>query len=93
MARTPVRWLEGMPSGSAEVSHVYRAALHGYAARIPATRLDALRSDPQVAYVSADRAVSIDAQAVPTGINRIDGELARPSRATAAAPSALPQSP
>ncbi len=59
----------------AEVSHVYRAALQGYAARVPAARLDALRSDPRVAYVSADRVVSIDAQTVPTGINRIDGEL------------------
>lgn len=62
-------------SYGAEVSQVYRAALRGYAARVPADRLAALRSDPQVAFVSADRAVHATAQTTPTGINRIDAEL------------------
>lgn len=59
----------------AEVSQLYRAALRGYAARVPADRLAALRSDPQVAFVSADGAVHATAQTTPTGINRIDAEL------------------
>ena len=59
----------------AEVSQVYRAALRGYAARVPADVLASLRSDPQVAFVSADGAVHATAQTTPTGINRIDAEL------------------
>ena len=39
----------------AGVSHVYRSALKGYAATIPANRLDDVRSDPRVAYVEADK--------------------------------------
>ncbi len=38
----------------AEVRHVYRAALNGYAARVPVARLADLRGDPRVAYVEAD---------------------------------------
>ena len=67
-------------SYGAEVSQVYRAALRGYAARVPADRLAALRSDPQVAFVSADRAVHATAQTTPTGINRIDAELSPTAR-------------
>jgi subtilisin len=59
----------------AEVSHVYRAALKGYAAVIPDARINRVRSDARVDYLSADRPVSIAAQTLPTGINRIDGEL------------------
>jgi subtilisin family serine protease len=41
----------------ADTSYVYRTALRGYAARIPAARLSALRADPRVAYVEPDRIV------------------------------------
>jgi subtilisin len=37
--------------------------------------VDEVRSDSRVNYVAADRDVSIAAQTLPTGINRIDGEL------------------
>ena len=57
-----------------EVEHVYRHALRGYAARMSAADAAALAADPAVAGVTLDRAVSIAAQTVPTGINRIDGE-------------------
>ena len=60
---------------AADVSHVYRAALRGYAARVPADRLAALAADARVAYVSDDRPVHATAQSLPTGIDRIDGEL------------------
>jgi subtilisin family serine protease len=59
----------------ASVSHVYVAALHGYAATIPDARLAAVRADPRVAFISADREVHAIAQSLPTGINRIEGDL------------------
>jgi subtilisin len=61
----------------ASVSHVYVAALHGYAATIPNARLADVRADARVAFVSADREVHAIAQTLPTGINRIEGDLSR----------------
>src|SRR5215213_2789010 len=58
-----------------EVQQVYHFALHGYAARMSAADAAALAADPSVASVTPDHEVSIAAQTVPTGINRIDGEL------------------
>jgi subtilisin family serine protease len=57
------------------VGFVYSSALKGYSASLPVADVAALRRDPSVAYVTADRTVSIQAQTLPTGINRIDGEL------------------
>src|SRR5262245_38439268 len=59
----------------AAVSHRYRAALKGYAATIPLARLDDVRRDPRVAFVSEDRPVAAVAQTLPSGIDRIDAEL------------------
>lgn len=59
----------------ASVSQLYRSALKGYAAKIPDARLDDVRRDPRVAFVSEDRPVEAVAQTLPTGVNRIDGEL------------------
>ncbi len=58
-----------------EVRHTYRYALSGYAAVMSSADARALASDPRVLSVAPDRVVSIDAQTVPTGIDRIDGEL------------------
>jgi subtilisin family serine protease len=58
----------------ASVDHVWGHALHGYSAVIPNDRVDALRSDPSVAYVEADGDVSIDAQTLPWGIDKIDAD-------------------
>jgi subtilisin len=57
------------------VRHVYRHALNGYSGLMSAADAQALRADARVASVSPDRPVSIDAQVLPTGIDRIDGEL------------------
>lgn len=57
------------------MGHVYRAALNGYAARLPAGRVAELRADPKVAYVEADGAVATTAQTLPWGINRIDADV------------------
>jgi subtilisin len=42
------------------VGHIYRHALHGFSAFVPQGRLNALRSDPRVISIVADRYVSID---------------------------------
>lgn len=59
----------------AKVGFVYDSALKGYSATMPVADVQALRRDPRVAYVTADRTVHTEAQTLPTGINRIDGEL------------------
>lgn len=57
-----------------EVTHVYRNALNGFAARIPARRLDDVRSDPRVDFVAQDLVVKASAQALPTGVNRVEAD-------------------
>ena len=54
--------------------YIYGYAIKGYAATIPAARLDAVKADPRVLFVSEDREVSIGEQTLPTGIDRIDAE-------------------
>jgi len=75
---------------SAAVSHVFSYALNGFAAHVPAARLDALRNHPGVISVEPNRYVTIDgkptnptptpgsgggSQVIPEGILRIDGDL------------------
>jgi subtilisin family serine protease len=54
--------------------HVYHAALNGFAARLNAGQLTALRNNPNVEYISPDQVVTADGtQAYPTwGLDRID---------------------
>lgn len=59
----------------AEITHVYEYALKGYAATMGAEAAARVAADERVAYVSADRPVTLDAQTVPTGVNRVDAEL------------------
>jgi subtilisin family serine protease len=42
-----------------DLAVVYRHALNGYAATLPADEIDTLRGDPRVAYVTADHTASI----------------------------------
>lgn len=56
------------------IGHVYRHALRGFSARIPAGKLAAMQRDPRIAYIEKDRIVRIDAQTLPTGIDRINAE-------------------
>ncbi len=58
-----------------KVGFIYRHALRGYSARIPRDKVDEVRSDPEVASVSKNRKVNATAQTLPTGVNRVDGEL------------------
>jgi subtilisin family serine protease len=57
------------------VGYVYRAALRGYSASIPTDRVAQLRADPRVAFLSGDGAVRAVDQTLPTGIDRIEGDL------------------
>src|SRR5687768_735286 len=71
------------------VLHVYDAALNGFAAgRVSVNHLNALARDGRIRYIEPDRYVSLDpslavspgidapeAQSMPTGIRRIDGDL------------------
>ena len=58
----------------AQLRHVYKDALKGYAAKIPSARLAALRSDKRVAYVEHDGAVRAVGQILPWGVNRVDAD-------------------
>ena len=53
----------------ASVSHLYQHAIKGYAATVSQARIDDIRRDPRVAFVSEDRPVQAVAQSVPTGIS------------------------
>jgi len=55
--------------------HVYGAALRGFAARLTARQIDALENDRMVAYVEADGTMTIIAQTLPWGIDRIDADI------------------
>jgi subtilisin family serine protease len=61
-------------SGAA-VGHVYQNAIHGYSARMSATTAARIAGDPRVLLVQPDATVTIAAQTLPTGINRVDAEL------------------
>jgi subtilisin family serine protease len=56
------------------VDYVYRSALTGFAADLTAPVVAALRADPRVLAVEADRALAT-AAVVPAGIDRIDADL------------------
>ena len=59
----------------ASPEHIYQHALKGYSAKLTAADAAALSKDPSVAAVYPDGEVRIAAQTLPTGINRVDGEL------------------
>jgi len=52
----------------------YSYALKGFAANIPSPRLSAVQADPRVLFLSEDREVTLYAQTLPTGVDRIDAE-------------------
>ncbi|MGI5399274.1 S8 family peptidase [Streptomyces sp. CA-135486] len=58
----------------AVVHHVYRYALHGYAASMTPSAAAALADDPQFS-VQPDRMVRAAAQSVPTGVDRVEADL------------------
>src|SRR3989338_4174308 len=49
---------EMVKNNGLSVEHRYSAALRGFSAKIPANRLDEVKNDPRVQFVSEDRVVT-----------------------------------
>jgi subtilisin family serine protease len=59
----------------ARVLHTYQHTLEGYAAQIPDKRLDEVRADSSVAYIEGDSTVTIAAQKLPWGVDRVEADV------------------
>ncbi len=57
------------------VDYVYTTAIKGFSATIPQARLDKVRSDSRVQFVSEDKVVETFAQTTPTGVNRVNAPV------------------
>jgi len=55
-------------------THAYGAAVNGFAATIPPSRLALLARDPSVASIEPELEGQLDAQTLSTGINRVDAD-------------------
>lgn len=53
--------------------HLFRRAVHGYAARLTTLQVAQLRTDPAVASVVPDELIRVTGQSVPRGVRRIGG--------------------
>jgi subtilisin len=53
----------------------YKSVLNGYAVQLPASALPLIKADSRVRFVSANRTATLNAQTLPTGVDRIDGDL------------------
>ena len=63
-------------SQGAVLRHLYEHAIRGYAIRIPNDKvLDSILKNPEVDYVQPDVKVKAFSQTLPTGIDRVDGDL------------------
>jgi subtilisin len=67
-------------SYEASVTHVYRSALKGYAARMSEHAAARIARDPRVEWIEPDRVVTTAVQSVPTGVDRVDAELSPTAR-------------
>jgi subtilisin family serine protease len=59
----------------AQILHTYQHTLEGYTAQIPNKRLDEVRADSSVAYIERDSTVTIAAQKLPWGVDRVDADV------------------
>lgn len=55
--------------------HVYKHAIKGFSARIPAQALEGLRRNPNIALIEPDLVMTTCAQTIPTGIRRFAANL------------------
>jgi Peptidase inhibitor I9 len=63
-------------SEGAVLRHLYEHALKGYAIRVPNDQvLQSILKNPEVDYVQPDMRVKKFSQTLPTGIDRVDGDL------------------
>ena len=60
----------------ATLEHTYDHALHGFSIRIPNEKaFEAIVKNPEVDYVQPDIKLKAFVQSLPTGVNRVDGDL------------------
>ncbi len=57
------------------VDYVYTTAIKGFSATIPQARLDKVRSDSRVQFISEDEVVETFVQTTPTGVNRVSAPV------------------
>ncbi len=63
-------------SDGATIGHIYDDALHGFSMKVPNEDvLEKILANPGVDYVQPDVKVKAFAQSLPTGVNRVDGDL------------------
>jgi subtilisin family serine protease len=58
-----------------DVERVYAVALRAFEARLTGSARSQLAQDPAVRFVSSNRTFKTSAQVLPTGVDRIDGDL------------------
>lgn len=54
---------------------LYSAALRGFSARLTADQIRELEDNPDIAYVEPDLVMTVQAQTLPWGINRVDADI------------------
>jgi subtilisin len=60
----------------ATLQHTYDHALHGFSIRVPNEKaLETIVKSPEVDYVQPDIKLKAFVQSLPTGVNRVDGDL------------------
>lgn len=63
-------------SEGAKVEHIFNHVFSGFAVNVPNnTVLEKILKNPNVEYVQPDIRVKVFSQSLPTGVNRIDGDL------------------
>jgi subtilisin family serine protease len=55
--------------------HIYSAAIRGFSARLTADQIAALKMDSMVAYIEADRPMTMTQQVLPWGIHRVGADV------------------
>jgi len=59
-----------------EILHIYEDVLNGFAISVPNERvIEAFEQSPFVDYIEKDKTVKAFAQTLPSGVNRVDGDL------------------
>ena len=59
-----------------EITHIYEDVLNGFAISVPNERIiEVLEQSPFVDYIEKDKVVKASAQTLPSGVNRVDGDL------------------
>ncbi|MBM3776578.1 MAG: S8 family peptidase [Acidobacteria bacterium] len=58
-----------------QADHVYSAALRGFSARLSAREIEQLENDALVRYIEPDGTMSVVAQTLPWGIDRVNADI------------------